>query len=79
MNNPLPLSEIVRLANEHGLRQDELTQLHRDLKAKGASERLLELVWAAGPTAANLRTARALLGDPWRIKRLNEMSQEWTA
>lgn len=61
------LSNMLRDSAEH-------TQLLSDLRKKGASPWLLEQLVKAGPSRATNRTARALLADADRLKRLNAMS-----
>ncbi|MFO6454545.1 MULTISPECIES: phage tail tape measure protein, partial [unclassified Aeromicrobium] len=52
----------------------EHTQLLAQLKKAGASPWLLEQLVKAGPSRATNRTARALLADTDRLRRLNAMS-----
>lgn len=52
----------------------QFTQVLADLKRAGGSPWLLEQLIAAGPSKASIRTARALISDTARLKRLNAMS-----
>ena len=61
------LANMLRDGAEH-------TQLLADLRKAGASPWLLEQLVKAGPSRATNRTARALLADTARLKRLNAMS-----
>lgn len=61
------LSNMLRDGAEH-------TQLLAQLRKAGASPWLLEQLVKAGPSRATNRTARALLADTARLKRLNAMS-----
>lgn len=52
----------------------EHTQLLAQLKKAGASPWLLEQLIKAGPSRSTNRTARALLADTAKLKRINAMS-----
>lgn len=63
------LANMLREGAEH-------TRLIADLRKKGASAWLLDQLIKAGPSRATNRTARALLADTARLKRLNAMGSQ---